>query len=34
VCATPQQYLFWDGIHPTATGHAVISEAALRTVKP
>ena len=34
VCATPQQYLFWDGIHPTATGHAVISEAALLAVKP
>ena len=34
VCATPQRYLFWDGIHPTATGHAVISDAALLTVKP
>ena len=25
VCPTPSSYLFWDGIHPTATGHACFS---------
>ncbi len=29
VCATPSSYLFWDGEHPTAAGHAVIAAAAL-----
>ena len=24
VCATPNQYLFWDGIHPTAVAHAAL----------
>lgn len=28
VCAPPRKYLFWDGIHPTATGHALIAEKA------
>jgi outer membrane lipase/esterase len=25
VCADPNQYLFWDGLHPTAAGQAVIA---------
>ncbi|HYX67018.1 MAG TPA: SGNH/GDSL hydrolase family protein [Burkholderiales bacterium] len=25
-CQTPDQYLFWDGIHPTAAGHAIIAQ--------
>jgi phospholipase/lecithinase/hemolysin len=26
-CATPESYLFWDALHPTATGHAAIAAA-------
>lgn len=25
VCATPNSYLFWDGVHPTAAGHQLIA---------
>lgn len=28
----PSQYLFWDGIHPTSAGHAIISNAMLAAV--
>ncbi|PPQ29210.1 SGNH/GDSL hydrolase family protein [Rhodopila globiformis] len=28
VCATPNQYLFWDGVHPTAAGQAIVAAAA------
>jgi outer membrane lipase/esterase len=24
-CATPDRYFFWDGIHPTRAGHAIIA---------
>jgi phospholipase/lecithinase/hemolysin len=27
VCADPSQYLFWDDIHPTAAGHALLGNA-------
>ena len=30
VCPTPSSYLFWDGIHPTATGHALLAQAMLQ----
>jgi phospholipase/lecithinase/hemolysin len=26
-CQTPNEYLFWDGIHPTEAGHALIATA-------
>ncbi|HYB65027.1 MAG TPA: SGNH/GDSL hydrolase family protein [Steroidobacteraceae bacterium] len=29
VCARPWQYLFWDGIHPTAAGHLIVAGAVL-----
>ena len=28
VCAPAKNYLFWDGIHPTVAGHALITEEA------
>ena len=34
VCASPNQYLFWDSIHPTAAGHALVAAAALDQVVP
>ena len=27
VCADPNSYLFWDGVHPTAAGHALLGDA-------
>lgn len=27
VCANPDSYLFWDGVHPTAAAHALLGEA-------
>ncbi len=29
LCANPDEFLFWDGVHPTAAGHVIISQAAL-----
>ena len=29
VCKHPEDYLFWDGIHPTRTGHNLLAEEAL-----
>jgi outer membrane lipase/esterase len=31
VCARPWQYLFWDGIHPTAAGHLIVAGAVLES---
>lgn len=28
VCATPGTYLYWDGVHPTATGHQLLARLA------
>jgi phospholipase/lecithinase/hemolysin len=27
-CATPNKFLFWDGIHPTVAGHRILAERA------
>lgn len=32
VCANPDQYYFWDDVHPTAAGHQIIADAAIRAV--
>jgi outer membrane lipase/esterase len=30
----PSTYMFWDGIHPTSAGHALLSEAMLEAIGP
>lgn len=32
ICADPASYLFWDGIHPTTTGHALLAQAMLQHI--
>jgi phospholipase/lecithinase/hemolysin len=34
ICSTPHRYLFWDGIHPTSTGHDAVAGAALQVLPP
>lgn len=34
ICATPNRYLFWDGIHPTTTAHSAVANAALQLLPP
>jgi phospholipase/lecithinase/hemolysin len=32
-CPQPQHYLFWDGIHPTSAGHAILAHEAARVLR-
>lgn len=34
ICSMPNRYLFWDGTHPTRTGHRAVAEAALKLLPP
>ncbi|HEY9737276.1 MAG TPA: SGNH/GDSL hydrolase family protein [Trichocoleus sp.] len=31
-CANPNEYLSWDGLHPSARGHQLVAETALQTL--
>jgi phospholipase/lecithinase/hemolysin len=33
-CANPNQYLFWDQLHPTAAGHAIVAADAFQVLAP
>lgn len=33
ICKRPDDYLFWDGIHPTRVGHRVLAESALSALQ-
>jgi phospholipase/lecithinase/hemolysin len=32
-CANPNQFLFWDGIHPTTAAHRIISDTAFSAIQ-
>ncbi len=33
-CSNPDEYLFWNGIHPTTAGHAIIGDDAFAAIVP
>ncbi|MEH2392672.1 MAG: SGNH/GDSL hydrolase family protein [Nostoc sp.] len=33
ICSNPDQFLFWDGIHPTAAAHRIIGETAFSAIQ-
>ncbi|MGB3205148.1 MAG: SGNH/GDSL hydrolase family protein [Crinalium sp.] len=34
ICANPNEYLFWDGVHPTTSAHKILVESAFYELKP
>jgi phospholipase/lecithinase/hemolysin len=34
VCDDPDQFLFWDGIHPTRAGHSILAQEAAAVLAP
>jgi phospholipase/lecithinase/hemolysin len=32
-CSNPDQFLFWDGIHPTTAAHRILGEAAFSAIQ-
>ena len=33
ICDAPNEYLFWDGLHPTKTGHQLIAEYVMKAME-
>ena len=33
-CDNPDEFLFWDGIHPSKAGHAILAAAAVAVIQP
>ncbi|HEY9694958.1 MAG TPA: SGNH/GDSL hydrolase family protein [Oculatellaceae cyanobacterium] len=34
ICANPNEYLFWDGVHPTTAAHKILVESAFSVLQP
>jgi phospholipase/lecithinase/hemolysin len=32
-CGNPEEFLFWDGIHPTTAAHRILGEAAVSAIQ-